>query len=180
MVKRIKALGSRSVSILRRKNQCKPYTMAECHVPVQGPAAGPAARGPPALTLAPGFSPTLSALWLVAHIGAAALPWAAALPPALQGALGAAVVLSAALGWREMRGRGGDRVVALALSAEGQWQVTTRRHPALGARLCVPALVHPAVTVLQFRLHDGRRRGVVLLADNCHPGTFRLLRARLR
>jgi membrane-bound toxin of toxin-antitoxin system len=74
----------------------------------------------------------------------------------------------------------GDAIRALTATAEGEWIVTTARRGKCRGTLARDSVVLPWLTVLTFKLEDGRRRSVVLLPDNVDVHSFRRLRVRLR
>lgn len=74
----------------------------------------------------------------------------------------------------------GDAIIALDATAEGEWIVTTARRGKCRGMLARDSVVLPWLTVLIFKLEDGRRRSVVLLPDNVDVHSFRRLRVRLR
>lgn len=74
----------------------------------------------------------------------------------------------------------GDAITELIAQAEGEWIVTTAKTGECRGRLAQDSVVLPWLTVLVFKLEDGRRRSAVLLPDNVDVEGFRQLRVRLR
>lgn len=79
---------------------------------------------------------------------------------------------------RLVGGRDGA-IAELRLQANDSFEVTVDGKT-VAAVLHGAEVVQPWLTVLVFRLADGRRRAAVLLPDNVEPQAFRRLRARLR
>jgi len=72
---------------------------------------------------------------------------------------------------------GGMRI---RLSRDGDWEVSLAAAPFQAARLATPVFVRPLLTVLRFRLVDGRRCCALLLPDCVDAEDFRRLRVWLR
>jgi hypothetical protein len=114
------------------------------------------------------------------HTGAlvivALLPWPA------WARLSAAMLLSGSLLWSlvwHVLHRGGAVSEAL-LRGDGSWTVRAGHAEPVSATLANDSVVSPYLTVLVFKLADGRRRSLLLLPDNVEPETFQRLRVRLR
>ncbi len=86
-----------------------------------------------------------------------------------------AVLLS---GWRVHVGHQPAR--GLRLTGDGRWFLRLQEGVETPARLLLPVLVHPALTILRFRCEDGCRRTVLLLGDSVDEDAWRRLRVRLR
>ena len=120
--------------------------------------------------------------WLAfAHVGAALCLVSLAMPPAMDGVVGAALLTSLMHSvWRHALRRHPESVVGLGHSPGAGWWLTKGSGEQLPARLIADAFVHPALIVLRF---DSSGRGgysVVLLADAVRPDDARALRVRLR
>jgi hypothetical protein len=74
----------------------------------------------------------------------------------------------------------GDAVTEAILLGDGSWRVRAGHAEPVSATLAHDSLVTPYLTVLVFKLADGRRRSLLMLPDNIEPETFRRLRLRLR
>jgi hypothetical protein len=114
------------------------------------------------------------------HTGAliivALLPW-----PAWT-RVSAAMLLSGSLLWSlawHVLHRG-DAVTEALLLGDGSWTVRAGHAEPVSATLAHDSVVSPYLTVLVFKLVDGRRRSLLLLPDNVEPATFQRLRVRLR
>jgi hypothetical protein len=132
------------------------------------------------IRLRPGVSKALAAALSAAHIGALGVVPVISAPQWLKIALIPAVLLSLLWSLRWHVWHRGDAITEAILEPSGAWWVTTAAGAAVSATLRPGSLVQPFLTVLVFKLGDGRRRSLVLLADNCDPEAFRLLRVRLR
>lgn len=62
---------------------------------------------------------------------------------------------------------------------DGQWQIE-QGEQVYGARLLPGSVVTPFFSMLNFRLHAGRRVNVWLFRDNIQSEKFRQLRVRLK
>lgn len=123
----------------------------------------------------------LAAFHVITHGGAVAALWASALAVPL--AWLASLALAAHGAWqlhREWRRADPWRVRRLVSLPAGEWRLVTASGADLEARLLPGTLVHPAFTILAFRV-PGRRLplGVVLTPDNAPAQPFRRLRVRL-
>lgn len=133
------------------------------------------------LVLRPGFSGRLASVVVLAHGGAALCMLLVALPWWLKAGLLVAVVVSAqhAYSWHLLH-RGKGLVEAWSWS-DGRWEVRCFNEAVpLPATLAADSLVLAWLTVLVFRLDDGRVRSLLLLPDNIDATVFRRLRVRLR
>ncbi len=74
----------------------------------------------------------------------------------------------------------GDAITGFILQPEGEWIVTTAKRGDSRGRLAQDSVVLSWLTVLVFRLEDGRRCAAVVLPDNVDREGFRRLRVRLR
>jgi toxin CptA len=74
----------------------------------------------------------------------------------------------------------GDDVTAVTLFPDGRWMIKTRYSEECQGEPVGERLVQAWLTVLVFRLADGRRRALILLPDNVEAKSFRRLRVRLR
>jgi len=74
----------------------------------------------------------------------------------------------------------GDSITEVLARADGRWEVATRHHGCCPGELAHDSLVLPWLTVLNFKLSDGRRRSVTIMPDNVETESFRRLRVRLR
>ncbi len=107
------------------------------------------------------------------------IPWLA-LGLLSKGLLGLAVVLSAVHGGEQQARNMGDGIVEATLYPNGDWFVCTAKHAACPAKAGGTAFVQAWLTVIEFRLTDGRRRVLILVPDNIPADPFRRLRVRLR
>jgi hypothetical protein len=82
--------------------------------------------------------------------------------------------------WRRLWFLTGDPITELVLLPSGEWRITSLDHRGCSAHLLTDSVVHPQLTVLCFKLADGRRRSAILTVDNTDPDAFRRLRVRLR
>jgi hypothetical protein len=73
-----------------------------------------------------------------------------------------------------------EAIETLLLRSDEGWEVKTRDCPPVSAELLSDAFVSPWMTVLRFRLADGRCRTAFVLSDNVPADPFRRLRVRLR
>lgn len=132
------------------------------------------------IRLHPGRSKWLAGYVLAVHLGAivtllpVSLPWPGKL------FIAAAIVLSGIWSYRRHVSLSGDAITEVLLKADGTWIVTTGARGALPAKLAPGCLVQPWLTVLVFRLANGRYRSVLLTQDNVDSNAFRRLRVRLR
>ncbi len=126
-----------------------------------------------------------SSTWLavgltLAHTGALViavlLPWPAWAKVLL--ALALAASLHWSLAWHVLHR--GDSITEAILQGDGSWTVKTGRAEAQPATLAPDSVVTLHLTVLVFKLADGRRRSLLVLSDNIDPETHRRLRVRLR
>jgi hypothetical protein len=74
----------------------------------------------------------------------------------------------------------GDAIAQARLCDDGGWQLVSGDDARAQAQLLPSSVVLPSLAVLAFRLEDGRRRHLLLTADNVDPAAFRRLRVRLR
>lgn len=132
------------------------------------------------IRLQPWVSKQLGAALVAAHLGAGGVALASAVPVPVKAALvlGLALSLGWSLWWHVWHR--GDAITAAVLDAGGAWWITTAAVATVSATLRPGSLVQPFLTVLVFKLADGRNRSLLLLPDNCDPEAFRLLRVRLR
>ena|SRR5688572_8711303 len=118
----------------------------------------------------------------VAHLGAAAAIWCAALPLWVKGGL--IVAIAAALGWFVFAWamlRSAESVVALEITAAGRLSFLTRRGMWHACELLGTSYVSPRLTILNLKPEDRRLvRHVVLVPDNVAARDFRRLRTWLR
>jgi toxin CptA len=127
-------------------------------------------------------SATLCALFIVAHVAAAAtlIPLDVALEWKL--ALVAAVVVSLirSLLHHAFR-RGADAIVEVQVDDKERGSIRTRTGVWLDARILGTTCVTPALTAIDLRV-DGMRtpRHVLLVRDNVDAGDFRKIRVLLR
>lgn len=132
------------------------------------------------IRLRPGVSIKLAGLLAATHIGAAAVVAATSLNFWTKAVLMLGLGMSWAWSiWWHLWHRG-DAIIEAVLDANGAWWVSTARRAAVSATLGQESLVQPFLTVLNFKLADGRRRSLVLFDDNCDAEAFRLVRVRLR
>jgi hypothetical protein len=132
------------------------------------------------IRLRPRGSALLAAGIAFSHTGAlvtvALLPWPA------WARVSAAMLLSGSLLWSlawHVLHRG-DAVTEAILQGDGSWTVRAGHAEPVSATLANDSVVSPYLTVLVFKLADGRRRSLLLLPDNVEPETFQRLRVRLR
>ncbi|MGQ0595485.1 MAG: protein YgfX [Gammaproteobacteria bacterium] len=114
------------------------------------------------------------------HTGAlvivALLPWPAWARVSVAMLLCGSLVWS--LAWHVLHR--GDAVTEAILQGDGSWTVRAGPAEPVSATLANDSVVTPYLTVLLFKLADGRRRSLLVLPDNIEPETFRRLRVRLR
>ncbi len=116
----------------------------------------------------------------VVHLGAIMVLLNLPLPGWGKALVAIAVLVDAAHVFRRYVLFQGDAVTGVISFPDGRWMVTTRlRGECLGEPVG-ERLVQPWLTVLVFRLVDGRRRSLILLPDNIDAENFRRLRVRLR
>jgi hypothetical protein len=118
----------------------------------------------------------------LAHLGAGAAIWCAALPLPVRGGL--MVAIAAALGWslfaRAML-RSAESIVALEITTTGRLSFLTRRGKWHACELLGTSYVSPRLTILNLKPDDRRLvRHVVVVPDNAEAGDFRRLRTWLR
>ncbi len=70
-------------------------------------------------------------------------------------------------------------ITRVTVDEKSRWLVTQVDGHAYEVTLSLPVFVHPWLTVLNVS-GGGRHRTIILTTDNCDPGQFRRLRARLR
>ncbi len=128
----------------------------------------------------PGSSRQLGLGLALAHLGALPVLWSLTWPWWARLAWTAAVLASLCWSWSWHVLHRGDAVVEVLFKPEGEWWITTAKQASCLGTLLPGGVVQPWLTVLVFRLADGRRRAVVLLADNVDPDGFRRLRVQLR
>jgi toxin CptA len=132
------------------------------------------------IRLRPRASARLAIGLVVTHAGAAAI--AALLAWPIWARVLLVIFVSSSLLWSlawHVLHRG-DAAMEAVLQADGSWILETGQVEARPATLAADSLVTPQLTVLVFRLADGRRRSLLLLPDNIDPDSFRRLRVRLR
>jgi hypothetical protein len=133
------------------------------------------------LVLRPGFSRWLAGLLILAHGGAALIVVLVALPWWFKCGVMAAIAVNLrhAYSWHLLhRGRG---MVEAWSWADGRWEVRCFNDAvSRPATLAADSLVLAWLTILVFRLDDGRVRALLLLPDNIDAAVFRRLRVRLR
>lgn len=132
------------------------------------------------IRLRPGSSARLAIGLLIAHGGAALIallvPWPYWARLLLALFLFGGLIRS--LAWHVLHR--GDAATEAVLQDDGSWTLATGLVEPRPALLASDSLVTAQLTVLVFRLADGRRRSLLLLPDNLDPDTFRRLRVRLR
>jgi hypothetical protein len=127
-----------------------------------------------------GVSRRLGLAFAVVHAGAVGITLSMGVAWWSTVALLIGVVLSAVWCYRWHFVHRGDAITEVLSLPDGRWLITTAR-PTLSPAVLLPnSLVLPWLTVLVFRLEDGRRRAVLLLPDNVEENAFRRLRVRLR
>ncbi|MGE0384703.1 MAG: protein YgfX [Gammaproteobacteria bacterium] len=132
------------------------------------------------IRIEPGRSPRLAAALIAMHLGAAVAAAFAEVPVGVRVAAAALLIGGLVRALREHVLHLDDAVVAVAAGGRDEWRVTTRRAPECGAALGRELLVLPWLAILNFHLDDGRRRTVILTADNAPAGDLRRLRVRAR
>jgi toxin CptA len=114
------------------------------------------------------------------HTGAlcivALLPWPAWARVSVAMLLSGSLLWS--LAWHVLHR--GDAVSEAILRGDGSWTVRAGHAEPVSATLANDSVVSPYLTVLIFKLADGRRRSLLVLPDNVEPETFQRLRVRLR
>jgi len=90
----------------------------------------------------------------------------------------ATAILAALWHYRQRARRAVD--VRIRLRRDGAWELALGDMPLQMARLATPVFVHPLLTVLRFRLADGRYCSALLLPDCVEAEDFRRLRVWLR
>lgn len=91
------------------------------------------------------------------------------------GAVLSLLAVGGGLAWREVR-----RSVHLVWQGDDTWWWAEGTAAAVAARLLPDSYLSQPLIVLCFRLADGRRRSLPLLADSLDADTLRRLRARLK
>jgi len=113
-------------------------------------------------------------LW--AHGLAVAALWLAALPGWLAVLGSGGLLISAWMNWRKSL-----PLSSLQWGGDGLWQLEMSQGSWVGARLNAHGSRSlPWWVYLDFRLDDGRRLGVTLVADSLSKAEFRRLRVRLK
>ncbi len=134
----------------------------------------------PSITVHPRASRRLAAALVIAHVATLAALALVAVPAWAHAALAVAVLASLALAVREHVLHAGDAIVRVESTAAGRWRVGIGTAEPVPAELATDNLVLPWLTVLAFRLADGRRRSVILVPDNVPADDFRRLRVIAR
>lgn len=138
------------------------------------------ARSAPALDLELRPSARLAALVLGSHAAALlALAWPSQLPLLLRLPLAAAVFLSLARSWPEVRLRGVRAIRRLGWNGELGWWCTMGAAPPRPAELLAGAVLLPGLIVLRLRTGAGTR-ALVIPSDGAPPEALRRLRVHLR
>ena len=99
----------------------------------------------------------------------------AALPVAVQLALGTIMVGLSVKGWRQTR-----YTVALRMTADGRLQGKDEQREWHDVEVLGDSLVSPALIVLRYRTPASHVRSLSLLPDSASPATLRRLRVLLR
>ncbi len=74
----------------------------------------------------------------------------------------------------------GSGIREAVLRADDTWLLSMGINVHVSAELLPNCLIQPWLTVLRFRLPDGKRKSLILLPDNVDADVFRRVRVRLK